>query len=61
MNATQQVPCNCAACPGIVCTCGCQQAAEQTAGVFSPQCQCGPKCQCGTQCQCGAGASFTQS
>jgi len=25
-------PCNCTPCPGTGCTCGCQQAAEQTAG-----------------------------
>jgi hypothetical protein len=55
MNATQQPPCNCTLCPGTVCTCGCQRAAEQTAGT------CGPKCQCGAQCQCGAGASCAQS
>ena len=37
MNATQQFPCNCTTCPGTGCTCGCQQATEQTAGACSPQ------------------------
>ena len=61
MNATQQVSCNCTTCPGTGCTCGCQQAAAQTACACGPQCQCGAQCQCGTQCQCGAGASCAQS
>ncbi|SAK95848.1 hypothetical protein AWB81_05323 [Caballeronia arationis] len=48
VNATQQLPCNCTTCLGTGCTCGCQQATEQTAGG------------CGPQCQCGAGASCAQ-
>jgi hypothetical protein len=61
MNTIQQAPCNGTTCPGTGCTCGCQQAAKQTAGACSPQCQCGAQCQCGPQCQCGAGASCAQS
>ena len=55
MNTTQQSACSCNTCPGTGCTCGCQQAAAQTAGACSPQCL------CGTQCQCGSGASCAQS
>lgn len=61
MNTIQQVPCNCTTCPGTGCSCGCQQAAAQTAGACGPQCQCGAQCLCGSQCQCGAGASCAQS
>ena len=61
MNTTQQSTCSCTTCPGTGCTCGCQQAAAQTARACAPQCQCGAQCQCGSQCQCGAGASCAQS
>jgi hypothetical protein len=48
-------PCQCPACPGAACTCGCQQpAATQPA---AQACQCGPKCQCGPGCQCDAAES----
>lgn len=63
MNANQQTPCSCAACPGTGCLCGCQQAAAQTAaqGVCGAQCACGPQCQCDTSCRCGAGANCAQA
>jgi hypothetical protein len=51
----QTRPCQCPACPGAGCTCGCQhQAAAQPA---AQACQCGPNCQCGPGCQCDAAES----
>jgi hypothetical protein len=49
MNETTQVTCNCAACPGAGCLCGCQQYVAQSA---QTACACGPQCQCGPACAC---------
>jgi hypothetical protein len=48
MNDTKQIPCSCAACAGLGCLCGCQQAAAQP--VAQTTCACGPQCQCGPSC-----------
>lgn len=52
MNTTTQSPCDCAACPGAGCDCGCQTTAEQNPCACGTGCTCGPHCQCGTGCAC---------
>ena len=46
MNEAIQTSCQCPACPGSACTCGCQQPASQQG------CACGPECKCGAACAC---------
>ena len=41
MNEAKQDLCTCNACPGLGCTCGCQETAVKTS------CGCGPTCGCG--------------
>ncbi len=45
---TQSNFCDCNACVGAQCTCGCQASAPAT----TTGCQCGEVCNCGEACSC---------
>jgi len=50
MNDTKNMACDCKACIGPACTCGCQKP------VATAACACGPACNCGPTCGCSSPA-----
>jgi hypothetical protein len=62
MNDTKQpIACNCTACPGPSCNCGCRKPAAQAACTCGAQCTCGQGCSCGPQLHCGPACSCPKS
>ena len=55
MNTLNQPVCQCVACAGSSCDCGCQMPVEQKDCTGAPQCECRSQCECGTQCSCTRG------